>query len=535
MAHHYPTLSKLGFQAPGLRATSVNYEGATTGRRLGTWGRSMAGPNVAVNSGATTLKSRGREFVRNHPYGESGSSTYVANMVGTGIVPKWTLNEADLKDELQQLWSDWTDDADADQNTDFYGQQALVAGSEFTDGEVLVRFRDRRIEDGLAVPLQLQVIEADHLDSTRTGMLANGNIVRSGIEFNGIGQRIAYWLYRQHPGDATPMSGANGMGVVRVPAEDVLHIFTAKRPGQIRGVSHFSPVILKLHEIDQITDAALVRLKVANLFGMFIRTGQGETSDLTSVGTDEGIDDKDQPMLGLEPGIAAYLSDGEEVQFSNPPDAGAGTNEFLAAEARNVAVGLGITYEQLTGDLRNVNYSSIRAGLLEFRRRIEMRQWSMMVFQFCRPVARRWIRTAVASGAISIPDFARNQRQYMRIDWRMPKWAWVDPLKDQLAEKMAIRSGLKARQDSVSEQGYDVEEVDRKQAADRDRAQKLGLVYDTDPGQTAGSGAAQASAQDNALMVSQTQDAPAAAAVRAASPDTDLAHVERALIAEATR
>ena len=40
------------------------------------------------------------------------------------------------------------------------------------DGEVLIRLRARRLEDGLPVPLQIQVLEIDWLDSSKMG--ANG-------------------------------------------------------------------------------------------------------------------------------------------------------------------------------------------------------------------------------------------------------------------------------------------------------------------------------------------------------------------------
>lgn len=534
----FPTLSKLGFEMPkasGVAQLDNNYEAATWGRRLGNWGRSNAGPNAAMYFASYTLRARAREIVRNHPYGSSATDAYVSNMIGTGIAPKWRISDPDLKAEIQELWSDWIDEADSYGNTDFYGLLAMIARAEFQDGEVLVRFRDRRIEDGLAVPLQLQVLEADYLDYSRTGLLDNGNVMRMGVEFNPIGKRVAYWLLKQHPGDATPFTGSSAIGWSRVPAEDVMHVYRSLRPGQIRGISHFAPIILKLHEIDQISDATLVRVKTANLFAGFIKTGQSEQSDLTSIGTDEGTDSKDQQVIGLEPGLMGYLGDGEEVQFSTPPDVGSGMESFLQSEIRAVAAGWGVTYEQLTGDLRGVNYSSIRAGLLEFRRRIEMLQFSMIVFQVCRPVVRRFITNAFVSGAINLPDFIKYPRKYMRVDWRTPKWDWVDPLKDMLAEKMAVRSGFKARQDVVGEQGYDVEDVDRKQAEDRDRANGLHLFYDTDPAQVNILGKAQPAA-----TASDTTDA----GIDGGSDDTSAndnngpaqttsAQIERAVILQA--
>ncbi|MGH8646041.1 MAG: phage portal protein, partial [Gammaproteobacteria bacterium] len=166
---------------------------------------------------------------------------------------------------------------------------------------------------------------------------------------------------------------------------------------------------------------------------------------------------------------------GEDVKFSTPADVGATYETFMRVQLRSIAAGMGITYEQLTGDLTGVNYSSIRAGLLEFRRRCEQFQHQVIVFQMCRPIWRRWIRDAILSGAL--PKAAGDSDA----KWIPPGFAWVDPLKDIKAQIMAVRAGFKSRAEVVSEQGYDAEAIDREIAADNARADQLGLEYDSDP------------------------------------------------------
>jgi len=72
----------------------------------------------------------------------------------------------------------------------------------------------------------------------------------------------------------------------------------------------------------------------------------------------------------LEPGTFQVLFPGENVTLSKPEDDG-GFENFIRVAVRSFAIGAGVTYEQATGDLKGVNYSSIRAGLLEFRRKCE--------------------------------------------------------------------------------------------------------------------------------------------------------------------
>jgi len=162
---------------------------------------------------------------------------------------------------------------------------------------------------------------------------------------------------------------------------------------------------------------------------------------------------------------------------------------------RAVAAAIGITYEQLTGDLTGVNYSSIRAGLLEFRRRCEMIQHSVLVHQLCRPIWQAWLRQTVLAGAIEAPGFARRPRDYTACKWVPQGWQWVDPEKEFKALLLAIRAGLMSRSEAVSAFGYDAEDVDREIATDNARADSLGLVFDSDPRKVATTGAAQPESQ----------------------------------------
>jgi lambda family phage portal protein len=115
--------------------------------------------------------------------------------------------------------------------------------------------------------------------------------------------------------------------------------------------------------------------------------------------------------------------------------------------------------------------------LMEFRRRVSAFQHSVLVFQFCRPVWAKFLDLAVLSGALTVPAYARRRREHQAVQWLPPRWDWVDPQKDINAEVMMIEAGIKARSLSISERGYDAEEMDAQIKADRDREKKLGLVF----------------------------------------------------------
>jgi capsid protein len=129
-------LDQYGNKIPRAALSAGAFEAAGSGRRLNVWGMSSAGPNTVLSSSLSTLRAQVRELTRNNPIAESGIESWVANLIGTGLTPRWKIKNQDLKTELQELWADWTLEADAYQATDFYGLQALIARALIESGAV---------------------------------------------------------------------------------------------------------------------------------------------------------------------------------------------------------------------------------------------------------------------------------------------------------------------------------------------------------------------------------------------------------------
>jgi len=460
----------------GPAAMRARLEGAMAKRRLRGWNPPLENINALVASGGPRLLARSRELVVTNGYAANACEAFAANLVGDGIKPSSLITDAALRDRVQKLWLAWTDEADADGLTDFYGLQAMVAREMFVAGECFVRLRPRRAEDGLLVPLQLQLLQSEMLPFEKTEMDPNGNRIRCGIEFDLIGQRVAYHFRRRHPGDSTDQRVAVP-DTVRVPAEEVLHIYRPIDAGQIRGLPHVAPAMVRLFLLDQYDDAELDRKKTAAMFAGFITKTAPEDPMMG-----EGAADLDGAAIAsLEPGTMQVLLPGEDVKFSSPADVGGGYEAFQYRTLLAVSASLGLPYHLVTGDVRQANYSSLRAELVEFRRRIGQLQHGIMAHQLCRPIWRRWLETAVLSGALDAdPVTARP------VQWIPPRWDWVDPLKDIQAQVLAMEAGLTSRRKVVEGTGYDIEEVDRENASDAKRAADLGLTYRASPGETQG-------------------------------------------------
>ena len=325
------------------------------------------------------------------------------------------------------------------------------------------------------MPIQYQILESDHLPIDTLSISPEDtpkeNVIRSGIEIDPGGRRVAYHLYKEHPGEANFFSAESGQ-TVRVPAEEIMHIYRQLRPGQLRGQTDFAPVLVKLYELDVYDDAELVRKKVSAMFCGIIKKSRPDDQTIPETESDG----QGHALAKLEPGTFQYLNLDEDVLFPRVPESG-GYEVFMRAQLRAVAAGFGITYEMLTGDLTGVNYSSIRAGLLEFRRRCEQFQHSVLVFQFCRRVFKDWLQLAVVSGALDLPGYGKNPVPYQAVKWITPGWAWVDPLKDAMANQLAVENGFSTRAIVVSERGENVEDIDRENASDKKREKELGLQY----------------------------------------------------------
>ncbi|MFZ5792101.1 MAG: phage portal protein [Pseudomonadota bacterium] len=447
------------------------FEAGLANRRLKGFQPSRAHLNTLIAAAGPDITARSRFLVRNNGYAANAIESWAGNVVGAGIKPSSLIKDATLKAQIQKLWLDWTDEADAEGFTDLYGLQRRAAREVFIAGEVFFRFRPRRPQDGLTVPLQLQMLPSEMLPLNRNEVTPGGNVIRQGIEFDRIGRRVAYHFLRRHPGDITDPGLAGE--TVRVPASEIVHVIDPVDAGQLRGVSRFAAGIVKLFLLDQYDDAELDRKKVAAMHALFITTpAPGEPFDAT-----EGKDEAEERTMDLQPGQVVMLEPGEEIQTSAPADVGGTYEPFQYRTLLQVSAALGVPYAYLSNDMIRANYSNARLALLEFRRRVEAYQHAVMVFQFCRCVWARFVDTAVVSGALDVPRYERRRREVLACAWLPPKWDWVDPAKDTKAEIEQIAAGLKSRTQALAERGYDAEQVDSEIATDQARERRLGLSF----------------------------------------------------------
>src|SRR5262245_16306240 len=327
------------------------YTAAEVSRRTGDWYAPASSANAELGRDATKIRQRVHDLVRNNPYAAIVPRRLSAKLWGRGITP--FLDTGDPRDPRRQkakdIWSSFVEHSDPEGQLDFYGQGNVLVRTLFEGGEAIVRFLPRPGSWNLPVPLQLEILEGEQLDGTRSESLQNGGVIIQGIEYDSSGRRAAYWIYPEHPGDmATSFAKRVSFESERVPADQVLHVFEPLRSKQARGVSIFAPVVIKLKQVDDYDDAEAMRKRIESCFAAFVtRTGGAAASPLSS---NASKDSSGNRLEEIPAGLIQYLNPGEEISFSAPPES-EGYVEYIKAQLRAVAVGCGVTYSMLSGDL----------------------------------------------------------------------------------------------------------------------------------------------------------------------------------------
>lgn len=426
--------------------------------------RAGASANADHQADAHALRTRSRALVQNVPYIRAGIDGLVAATIGTGITPRATGREAA---KINDLFEAWAKVCDADGRLDYFGIQAAADRALEQDGEVLVRLRARRPSDGLPVPLQIQLLEIDWLDSTKTATY-NGNSIINGIEYDMLGSVAAYWLWDQHPGDRGVIRGVR-LQSSRIPAKNIIHLFSPDRPGQGRGFPRLAPVITRVRDLQLYEDAELARKNLETRLSVLASGDVAQMSNPAAFG-----DSSDNVSRAQKTGDLGELSSGGITEMPAgttftvvEPKAAPGYVEYVKFNLHLIASGMGVPYEMLTGDMSEVNFSSARVRLLDFRRAIQQLQWLVLIPKLLIPIHEAFVEAAFLAGAIKGRDSA--------VSFSPPKWDYINPEQDVKADQAEIAGGLATLSEKLRQRGYNPEEVFAEWKSDYDKLKEMGI------------------------------------------------------------
>jgi len=426
----------------------MNYDAASNGRRLKGFKAPGTDADAASSAGRAVIRQRSRDLIRNAPFARRAQAVVTNNVVGSGITPSLTGKNKTAVSKAADVILPYlaSTDLDAHRALNLSAMQTVVCNSVFESGEVLAMRRMAR-GGSRALPLAIELLEIDHLNTTVTGH--GSNEVRDGIEYDGDGVAVAYHLYEQHPGAAVRKVS---LKTVRVPASDILHIRRIDRPGQMRGVPWLAPVMVTLGEMRDYQEAQILKQKISALLAGVVNHGDE--------GPPEGASGLDQ----LAPGGFVHTEAGQTVTFTDPPS----VNDYDAVMRLGlsaVAMGIGITYESLSGDLSRVNYSSMRAGRLEMDKNVETWQEQILISQFCAGVGRWALDAYRLKQSRPLPP--------MQMSWTAQRRALIDPVKEIPAIIKKVEAGLSSLSREQRAMGLDPDTIARERREDAGRLDGL--------------------------------------------------------------
>jgi len=426
------------------------------GKRRGDFDLNTGNPNDArpkrFMSRQAVLK-----LVAENPFARKAMNALLNSVIGWGITGAPGGTKA-----MQRAFAEWIKVCDYRKRRDFYGLQELWARHMFRDGDVFIV---KRLVAGVeGIPLRLQTLDR--------GMLAThkiGKNIERGIEYDDDGDIVvAYHFRRNRKG-----SRAFSQETVRFAAEDVIHLFHDEYVGQSEGISVFDSVVKRLGDVEEGIEAEVVKANIsACLVGFRVRKTDANADEDENIGMPVDSDPDRPPVEELVPGMVETLDPGEEIQFSNPPKTG-GIGDLARIALLAGAAGVGITYEQMTGDLSNVNFSSYKAGALEFKRSVGRVQYLTLI-----PVAldRVWGWFTMTGF-----EFGHFSKKTAPITWTPPPFESIDRIGDAEADILEMQAGLESRDNLLAARGYDPATHMGQIKAGIDLQKKYGLAFKGDP------------------------------------------------------
>lgn len=467
------------------------YAAAQNNRLTSDWISQATSADSEIRGSIKMLRNRARQLVRDSDFARSALRAVRNNVVGTGIKMQAQVRmqrggrfAEDINRRIEDEFDRWTSAkyCHCGGKLSWYDIQRLCITSMLESGEVFIRLVKQPF-GGSKVPLGLEIIESDLLDDGYNTTGSNGNQIRMGVEVDRWGRPVAYHFFDYHPGDYEFSYGQTDLKRrVRIPADDIIHLYLIERPGQTRGVSAFATAIMRLRNLSGYEEAEIVAARASSSMMAFVKTPDQELFE-------DGTFDQES-VLDFSPGSIRRLAPGEEMQFFTPNRPDDAFTPFVQQMLRAVAAGIGCSYTQVSSDFSQSNYSSSRLELLETRTHYKTLQ-QYLIESLCEEVYEKWIEMAVMAGVLNLPGYEIDPERYEETKWIAPAAQFVDPQKEAAAYKELIRSGIMTLSQVIALHGGDFEDQMRQRQHELAVADELGIILDTDPSQVSNSGAAQ--------------------------------------------
>ena len=235
---------------------------------MSSWTSGSYSSDSELKTSLKTLRARSRQLANDDDYAKKFFRMVRTNVIGSNGIRLQSIAKQDNDEpdegarvKIEEGFKNWSKKnvCEVTGKYSFKDVQSMVMTSVARDGEILVSLA-RGIDNGFGFALQL--IEADHLDEMYNTTLANGNKVKMGVEIDSWGRPVAYWIFKNHPGDI--LYGQTYSDRIRIPASDMLHIYMPVRVSQNRGVPWMHTAMARLKMLGGYEESELVAARLAS-------------------------------------------------------------------------------------------------------------------------------------------------------------------------------------------------------------------------------------------------------------------------------
>jgi lambda family phage portal protein len=495
-------------QIASIRASAFTpafRSGSHHSQELAAWRPFQASADAAILPNRDLSTSRVRDLVRNDPHAVAGVAKLVDMLIGAGLrssskpdMRALGLNPAkkkdakiarDLGEAMEAEWRAFAEDplrrCDAQRRLSMNGMFRLLCRTWVINGEVTASlgWKNRG-----RYSTCVRAVDPDRLSNPNGA--ATTATLRAGVEFDELGEPIAYHVRNGHPGDWYD-TRPSAMKWTRIPRSTTwgrpifIHGFEPDREDQTRAITPFAALMQRMRMIGKFADTELASAMVNALFAAFVKSSlpvdavnQAFTPQ-TMTFADKRLDHYAKHPAMLNGVRIPVMPVGDEIQINSSTRTTTTFPKFQSAFLQSIAAALGVSYEQLSMDWSMVNYSSARAALNEVWRHIQT-IFSAFAEQVADPIRFAVIEEAFDKGYIKTPDglpeFWDLPSAYLRGRWIGPGRGYVDPVKEAQGASLRMGSMISTLEAECADQGRDFEETLDQIAREEEMLKARGLT-----------------------------------------------------------
>ena len=424
-----------------------SYDAGDSSRLNSSWHAVNASAENLNTASRDIIRARARDLERNSDIENALISAYKRNIIGKGYRLQ-AKTGTELDEKIEELWCDWCKKihCDATESQSFTALMRMALVRKIVDGGILIKkCYDGKTSDSWKIPFRLQLIDVDELDVTATSPKHKGNTVVSGVEINPDGKAVGYYI-RKYSKDGYQLEKSTYCD-----AKDMIYYMTKTRPSQVREMSQLTPTLTRIRDVNEFITAVSVKERIAACLSIFVKKspptagiGRGNTEVAKKI---------DYTSKKLSPGMITEMNAGDSIEVVDPKNGGDQAASVLKLEQKLISSGQGISYEAMSRDMSDVNYSSARQANIEDE--LTFAEEAEALAEVMDEIYETFVISAWLAGEIQAPDFWTNKRRFLKHIWVAPAKKWIDPQKEANANKTALDTMQTSLKQIAAERGMD--------------------------------------------------------------------------------